>query len=369
MPSDFHAEHFTKAFHGLKWDKTQPRIHFVDFEASLIDGIHLAAPNVKLDIVEFLREGTPFPALDERPIIADDASDAAWKRYERLEKIWERKKSLLDEFENTCLFALQAIHEILPDHLRIHCKGDDGTISSCSLHDCFHILKELFGTPNNSEFNQILASLHSKMDRSVSLQDHIHSHKRYHQILKAAGQAMAPALQVNILRDSLPDFYTPFLDLFDTRTPEIVDLDFDTFTNSIQVWAENRRHLPGGKAAAISEATHDSMPFPTDIDAAATRGSNVRRTTPISESDTAPQALPTLMSIHSELTSLTQLVNRNFRPRSRPRNQPTRRGDNSGGCPEHPGAKHDAAQCWVLHPELRPPSFQIGTGPSCTCYT
>lgn len=86
MPSDFKAEHFTKAFSGLKWDKAQPRIHFVDFEASLIDGIHLAAPNVKQDIINFLRDGTTFPEIDERPVIADDASDAAWKRYERLEK-------------------------------------------------------------------------------------------------------------------------------------------------------------------------------------------------------------------------------------------------------------------------------------------
>jgi hypothetical protein len=354
MPSDFKAEHFTKAFSGLKWDKAQPRIHFVDFEASLIDGIHLAAPNVKQDIINFLRDGTIFPEIDERPVIADDASDAAWKRYERLEKIWERKKSLLDEFDSTCLFALQAIHEMLPEHLRVHCKGEDGTISSCSLHDCFHILKELFGTPNNSEFNQILAVLHTKMDRSVSLQDHIHSHKRLHQILKSAGQAMAPALQVNILRDSLPDFYTPFLDLFDTRTPEIIDLDFDTFTNSIQVWAENRRHLPGGKVAAISEVDPNPVSHSSDIDAAATRGSTTRRQTTAPEPDLA---LPTLMSIHSELTSLTNLVNRGLRSRPRSRGQSSRRSDPRGGCPEHPGAKHDASQCWILHPELKPVGF------------
>jgi len=348
MPSDFTADHFTKAFRGLRWDKIQPRMHFITFEASLIDGIHLAAPNVKTDVVAFLRDGTPYPDLEARPEIHDDAPEAAWKRYERLEKIWERKKSLHDEFENTCLFALQAIHDILPDHLRIHCHGPENTLSTGSLHDCFESLKEIFGRPNNSEFNQILSSLQAKMDRSVSLQDHIHAHKRFHQILESAGQTMAPALQVNLLRDSLPDYFHPFMDLFDSRTPQIDDLDFDTFANSIQIWAENRPNLPGGKVAYVAGFPTDTPISHSDDMAAA-----VTRTKPV-PTNAAP--MPTLLSIHSELTALAQLVNQGFRPRQRHRGGPRNPGTHT--CPEHPGANHTASQCWVLHPELRPPTFR-----------
>jgi hypothetical protein len=353
MPSDFSADHFAKAFRGIRWDKLQPRLHFLHFEASLIDGIHLAAPNVKADVVAFLRDGTLYPELDARPEIQDDASEAAWKRYERLEKIWDRKKSLRDEFDNTCLFALQAIHDILPEHLRIHCQGPESTLSTGSLHDCFDSLKEIFGRPNNSEFNQILAALQAKMDRSVSLQDHIHAHKRYHQILASADQTMAPALQVNLLRDSLPDYFTPFLDLFDSRTPQIDDLDFDNFTNSIQIWAENRPNLPGGKAAAVMETlSENSLSHSDDMAAAAVRTTQGPRP----QISTGPSAMPTLMSIHSELTALTNMVNQGFRPRQRSRGGPRTRGLST--CPEHPGANHDASQCWVLHPELRPPALR-----------